>query len=55
MESGSGLNKKVIAKTEKSVSYITLTGIAAPATTKGLLLKKITYTDGSVKVEKEVR
>jgi hypothetical protein len=37
---------------EKSVQYITLTGIVVPATAKGLLLKKTTYTDGSVKVEK---
>jgi hypothetical protein len=39
-------------KVEKSAQYYTLTGIEAPATAKGLLLKKITYTDGSVMVEK---
>lgn len=38
----------------KSVQYISLTGTIAPVTTKGLLLKKTTYTDGSIKVEKVI-
>jgi hypothetical protein len=42
----------VASKIAQSVSYSTLTGIAAPATAKGLLLKKVTYTDGSVKITK---
>jgi hypothetical protein len=52
VKSGTGINVIAAGKLEKSAQYYTLTGIAAPATAKGLLLKKITYTDGSVKVEK---
>jgi sugar lactone lactonase YvrE len=47
-----GIDTDAYGKVVKSVSYNTLTGLAVPATTQGLLLKKTTYTDGSVKIEK---
>jgi hypothetical protein len=50
-----GIDTPAYGKTVKSVQYTTLTGISASATTKGLLLKKTTYTDGSVSVEKIVK
>jgi hypothetical protein len=50
-----GINASAYSKIEKSVQYNTLTGVAVPATTKGLLLKKTTYSDGSVKIEKVIK
>jgi hypothetical protein len=58
LELDSGTTKLAPAisdKVEKSVQYYTLSGIATPETTKGLLLKKISYTDGSVNVEKVIK
>ncbi len=39
-------------KVVKSISYNTLTGVAAPADTKGLLAKRTTYVDGSTRIDK---
>ncbi|MDR1810860.1 MAG: cadherin-like beta sandwich domain-containing protein [Prevotella sp.] len=52
VRSSTGMSVIATGKTVKSTSYSTLTGIAAPATAKGLLLKKTLYSDGSIKVEK---
>ncbi|MDR1809782.1 MAG: cadherin-like beta sandwich domain-containing protein [Prevotella sp.] len=52
VKSATGIDIVAADKLEKSTQYYTPTGIATPATAKGLLLKKITYTDGSTKVEK---
>jgi hypothetical protein len=54
-DNGTKFAPATAAKIEKSAQYYTLTGMAVPATAKGLLLKKVTYTDGSVKVEKVVK
>jgi hypothetical protein len=45
----------VDGKAIQSVSYTTPAGIAASEASPGLLLKKTTYTDGSVKVEKVIK
>lgn len=54
VNNGVGLNSASYDKIIKSVVYNTPAGIATPATTKGLLLKKTTYTDGSVEIEKVI-
>ena len=55
VEPGDSVDEATTAKVEKSAQYYTPAGIAVPATAKGLMLKKITYADGSVKVEKVVK
>ncbi|MDR1810954.1 MAG: fibronectin type III domain-containing protein [Prevotella sp.] len=50
-----GVHAAAYGKAVKSVGYTSLTGIAAPATAKGVLLKKTTYADGSMKMEKIVK
>jgi hypothetical protein len=54
LDGGTGISVVSTGNKVKSVQYISLTGTVAPATAKGLLLKKTTYTDGSVKVEKVI-
>jgi hypothetical protein len=49
------VDSNLTAKTPKSILYTTVTGITASDAAKGLLLKKTTYTDGSVKMEKVIK
>ncbi|MDR1810862.1 MAG: hypothetical protein LBR34_10785 [Prevotella sp.] len=58
IDDGSAIGKTIAdnnGKVEKTAQYYTPTGIAVPSTAKGLLLKKVTYTDGSVNVVKVVK
>jgi hypothetical protein len=52
---GTGIGSSVYGKTVQSVQYTTLTGAPAPASAKGVLLKKTIYADGSAKMEKTVK
>ncbi|MDR1810844.1 MAG: N-acetylmuramoyl-L-alanine amidase [Prevotella sp.] len=55
VNNGLGIDADIYGKAVKSVQYNTLTGVSATSADKGLLLKKTTYTDGSVKVEKVIK
>ncbi|MDR1809135.1 MAG: putative Ig domain-containing protein [Prevotella sp.] len=50
-----GVETAAAGKAIKAVSYSTVTGVAAPSSAKGVLLRKTVYADGSVKVEKVVK
>jgi hypothetical protein len=54
LSDGDAIDRTAYDKPEKSAQYYTLTGVATTATAKGLLLKKVTYTDGTVKVVKVI-
>ncbi|GAB6011393.1 hypothetical protein [Viscerimonas tarda] len=53
--SGSGVSSADAEKVEKSVSYYDLQGRVANENAKGVLIKKTTYTDGSVSTDKVIK